>query len=313
MNRARRRHAATALCASPLVTLVFALACGDDKGVSTTQLTTIAESTKPPSEPDATPTSAGPDATDTGDTSSSTASTTPPPTSSDSTGPVDPSTSSTAPTSDSDDSSSFITTATSPTNPGGAANGSQCGSDDECQSGHCFIANLVGAFCSECAEDQDCVDAGAGISCSPDPDLGYAACAPGELGNFCMSEAACMPALFCTPPIDGGGLTPNTCGECVDAGDCGGGQLCSPVIPGDGSFGQTECVAPGSLPNDAPCPLDAQDGDAACSSGHCGDVSVMGVFLVPVCGECEADGDCPNGFTCTPGGFNGAFVGAVCE
>lgn len=47
--------------------------------------------------------------------------------------------------------------------------------------------------------------------------------------------------------------------------------------------------------------------------GHGDEVRVMSVVLVPACGEREADGDCPNGFTCTPGGFDGAFVGAVRE
>jgi hypothetical protein len=47
--------------------------------------------------------------------------------------------------------------------------------------------------------------------------------------------------------------------------------------------------------------------------GHGDEVSVMNACLVPVCGGRETDGDRPNGFTCAPGSFNGAFVGAVCE
>lgn len=215
-------------------------------------------------------------------------------------------------------SAGFITTATDSsgdTNTGPLPNGSQCASDDDCESMNCFstLGGMV-AFCADCNEDQDCVDAGTGISCTADLASMQAACAPGELGNNCETQAACMDGLFCEPVIDGlMGFLPNSCSACADSGDCDNGQLCSPVLDQMSFSGQKECVDPGSVPNDSLCPDDQAEGDAACMSGHCGEVDVMGFLKIPVCGECEADTDCAMGETCMPGAFGGTGVtGATC-
>jgi hypothetical protein len=228
------------------------------------------------------------------------------------------STGSTAPVPDTTDTTAgFITGPTSDTDPGSQPNGSSCSENAECESLNCYVSpvTMVGV-CGVCNEDKDCVDAGTGISCSEDPGDLMPFCAPGELGNQCMSEAACMPGLFCTPNIEGlEGFLANTCGECASSDDCPNGELCSPTLDNpNNAAGQKMCVPPGSLPQDALCPTTPADGDAACASMHCGDVDLMGFVPVPVCGECEVDSDCPMNETCFPGMFDGGgFFGATCE
>lgn len=215
-------------------------------------------------------------------------------------------------------SAGFITTATDSsgdTNTGPLPNGSQCASDDDCESMNCFstLGGMV-AFCADCNEDQDCVDAGTGIGCTPDLQSQSAVCTQGELGDGCQTDAACMGDLHCAPVIDSGGLLPTTfCGECAESSDCMNGQLCSPKFNAMSFDGNTACVDPGSVPNNDLCP-DGQDGDAACMSGHCETISVMGLLQVPVCGECSSDADCMNGETCTPGevGMTG-IAGSTCD
>jgi hypothetical protein len=283
--------------------LLFAAACrGDDPGDGTGGSTTSPLTTTGDEA-----TSTGPDVPTTEPVDPSTTTTTEPLTT------TDPSSSTT------DNTNGFITTQSTtddPTNTEPQPNGSPCGDDAECVSMHCYsppIAMGMGV-CSECESDQDCVDAGTGISCTADLASMQAACAPGELGNNCESQDACMDGLFCEPVIDGlMGFLPNSCSECATSGDCDMGQLCVPVLDQMSFSGQKECADPGSVPNDALCPEDADEGDAACMSGHCGDVDVMGFLQLPVCGECEADSDCAMGQTCTPGAFGGMGVtGATC-
>jgi hypothetical protein len=260
----------------------------------------------------------------TDDSASSTGGQIPTTTGDDTTGTVDPSTSSsTAP----DDTGTtdpcgqgFIgmCTTTDPSGGDPQPNGSPCESDAECESMHCFTSPLgMGqGVCSECSTDMDCMDAGTGLSCSADLVSMQAVCKPGDPGDQCMSEAACMDDLFCEPVIDGlEGFLPNTCSECASSADCMMGDICSPVLDTMTISGQKQCVAPGSVPNDGLCPEDDVEGDAACESGHCSTVDVMGFIQVPVCGECETDNDCMMGETCMPGVFDlnaMGFTGATC-
>lgn len=218
-----------------------------------------------------------------------------------------------------DTTNSFITTNTTtedPTNDGPLPNGSMCASDDDCESMNCYSVPIPGipAFCADCNEDQDCVDAGTGISCSIDLFAMNAACAPGVEGNNCEGDEACMDPLVCAPVIETGGLLPlDTCGECADSSMCMNGDLCTPVLMGLG--GSNQCVAPGSVMNGGLCPDDPVEGDMACMSGICANVSVMGFLNVPVCGECEDDSDCMMGQTCMPGAIDvmgGGLTGSTC-
>lgn len=237
------------------------------------------------------------------------------------TGTVDPDTTSPQTSDTTAGTNAFITTnetTMDPTNTGPQPNGSACMSDDECESMHCYmsIISMGMGVCSECETDQDCMDAGIGLSCTIDALAGSAQCAPGEQGNNCMSDEACMPPLVCGTVIDTGGLLPfDTCGECADNGDCDNGQLCSPVLDMGDLSGSNQCVEPGSVMDGSLCPADMNDGDAACTSGHCGEVDIMGFIVIPVCGECEDDGDCAMGETCTPGMIDinsGTLTGATC-
>lgn len=241
------------------------------------------------------------------------------------TGVVDPSTTSTStgPTPDTgNETCAFIGNCTEPMESTGSAgpqpNGSPCGSDDECVSMNCYTSpiSMGMGVCSECNEDKDCMDAGTGLSCSVDILSMQAACAPGEVGDQCMSQDACMDGLFCAPVVDTMGFLPtDTCGECADSSMCMNGDLCSPVLDGMGLSGSNQCVAPMSVPNGALCPADPNEGDMACMSGHCADVDVMGFLQVPVCGECETDMDCPMNGTCMPGALDlmsFSFTGSTC-
>jgi len=229
---------------------------------------------------------------------------------------VDPDT--TTPQTDTTDNTNAFITMNGTTDDTKLPNGEQCTSDDDCESMHCYTTPIAPGMgvCSECETDQDCVDAGTGISCSADLLSMQAACAPGEEGNQCMSQEACMDPLICAPVIDTGGLLPfDTCGECGESSDCDNGQLCSPVLDMGSFSGSNQCVDPGSVPNGSLCPEDMNDGDAACTSGHCGTIDVMGFIQIPVCGECEDDVDCAMGQTCTPGMLDlqgGGITGATC-
>lgn len=216
-----------------------------------------------------------------------------------------------------DNSAGFITTATttSDTNNDPLPNGAECTSDDECMSMNCF--SLLGgmlAFCADCNEDQDCVDAGTGTACTLDVMSQNATCTTGELGSTCMSDAACADGK-CGPVIEIPipGIIPDLCNECDDSMDCMGGNLCSPVFDLQMFSGQKSCVAPGSVMNDNLCP-EGPDGPMVCMSGHCNSATIMGIVEVFVCGECDEDGDCEPGETCMPAmasqtGFNGSICG----
>jgi hypothetical protein len=215
-------------------------------------------------------------------------------------------------------SAGFITTDTTQgtTGPGNPQpNGGNCVSDDDCESMNCYTSPLFpdGGICSECNEDSDCVRAGTGISCSLGPS--GATCAAGGYGNQCMSQDACQDGLICGPAVDIPipGVIPDTCGECSDSADCDMDMICTPELDIQAFSGAKKCVAPGSVENGALCPLGEDDADAACASGHCGEVSVMGFLTLGVCGECKTDADCMGG-TCTPGSLGqGGAMGSVCE
>lgn len=215
-----------------------------------------------------------------------------------------------------DVSAGFITTMTDgTTGPAGPLpNGSQCSSDDECVSMNCFstLGGMV-AFCADCNEDQDCVDAGTGTACSLDVANQNASCTSGEVGSTCMSDEACAGGhcdAVIEVPIPG--LLPDTCGDCGDSADCMNMQLCSPTFDFMMFSGNKACVDPGSVPNDQLCPK-GPDGDMVCMSGHCTSATIMGIVEVFICGECSEDGDCDMGETCMDAmaSMNG-ISGSVC-
>lgn len=131
----------------------------------------------------------------------------------------------------------------------------------------------------------------------------------GALGACCDASHPCTAPALCGPLLGAdAALLGETCNVCLTAADCAMGLLCAPVIDPDammmmGVSGKRDCVAPGSLADDAMCP-DDDTGDAACMSGHCGTVDVMGLLTLHLCGACEADADCDADQVCQPAAFD---------
>jgi hypothetical protein len=181
----------------------------------------------------------------------------------------------------------------------GLPNGEACREDAECNSGHCYVIELLGGVCGECKLDDDCEGGGCTMP-NPlaDPPMG-STCNDGALGDGCMSDAACAGGLVCAELYDVRGVfSTSTCSECETDDDCAGSSLCAPDLFLTDLTGAYRCVAPGSLALGDTCELDGS-GDAQCDSGHCAAANVQRLLLVGVCSECEDSGDC-GGAACEP-------------
>jgi Cys-rich repeat protein len=177
-------------------------------------------------------------------------------------------------------------------------NGSECNSNEECESGMCFHVSILGGLCGECLVDDDCPDGGCSIP-NPlsDPPQG-ATCNNGEQGGGCMSDDVCVDDLTCEVILDIPGIfTASTCSQCETDGDCGDGQLCSPAYDIPNLSGARVCVDPGTVANGEGCDHTGS-GDDACESGFCHEYDVMGFLTLGVCGECKVDADCEDGEVC---------------
>ncbi len=197
-------------------------------------------------------------------------------------------------------------------------NGQQCGGNDSCDSGFCYmIPVLGGGVCSECLEDGDCDK---GESCQIDVGLLYAVCGEAGLGVMCSGDDSCGD-LTCELLLDTGGVFDiTTCSECGPDNPCPTkGDTCSPVVNIElPPSGYLTCQAPASQPNGATCPWDnaTMSGDGTpCMSGICApaDVAGLGFITVGVCGECATDMDCPMNGTCMPGAAEqSGITGSTC-
>lgn len=195
---------------------------------------------------------------------------------------------------------------------GGIPWGGTCVSDDECASGQCYVIPFLGGYCGECNEDADCPDGGC---TAPNPfDSGGSLCNLGELGGGCESDEACQQGLECSTALDLLGLiTINTCGSCRFDSDCPPGQLCAPQVDLPTFSGVNSCIPPGAQGQDSYCNLEG-NGDAACASGICSILDIMGIAEIGACGQCVTDDDC-NGGTCSPGFMDldiGTLHGSTC-
>lgn len=270
-----------------------------------------------------------------GDSSSSDASSTEPPTPTggmtmDSTGPDTPTTtagSQSGSESGGDPTTTTATTGEACADPEGQPNDAVCKdtSNCGCASEKCFIVPFFNGFCGECLVDADCDGGGCSV---PNPiAMKGSTCNKGEPGAGCETSDVCSdPANgICGKLLDVPGIiTVSTCGQCASNADCVDPALanCTPTYDVENFSGQYVCVADASVPQDGGCNLepDAMDnpiGNKACMSGFCGTADVMGILFLGVCGECNSDDDCKamGKQTCTAAVVDlnaAALVGSVC-
>ncbi len=190
-----------------------------------------------------------------------------------------------------------------------------CFADEECASGHCFDLGLLNGICSECSADAHCAER-EGFGCSPpniaaQPGPAPAVCNDGSLGAGCETSEACAQGLTCelilTVPLI---YTFSNCSECAGHGDCLDSQLCSPTIEVTELSGYLSCVGPGSVEIGGTCDA-AGDGDQVCASGACAPATIDGLANIGLCSECDADADCPDGWTCADAYVNTFDVESV--
>jgi len=178
-------------------------------------------------------------------------------------------------------------------------NGSFCGVDEECKSGHCTGIPDVGGVCSDCTEDADC-EMG---TCVFDFATGYSICTDGSVGVDCMTDDGCADGLVCADVFDAGGFGPTRCSECSPDVPCPAGQVCTVITDNGLLEAYLGCIDAGTVPLGGTCPVTDGVGDGTiCTSGQCGVIDVFG-FQIGVCSECDADDDCMPGETCSPPGF----------
>ncbi len=199
--------------------------------------------------------------------------------------------------------------------PGAAALGALCADGCDCASGECF-AIALGAACSECITDAQCMAGGGPGTCSVDPDTDptYATCTQGELGVMCQpGSGGCAAGLVCAQLIDTMGFIPDYfCSECATSADCPAPEICSPSLEFTGSLagGSLQCVAAGSQPDGALCPvaLDGTGDGSVCVSGLCAvtDLGGLNIVDVGVCSPCAGAGDCDPGQACQPATVDGS-------
>jgi hypothetical protein len=190
-------------------------------------------------------------------------------------------------------------------------NGAQCGGNDDCDSGFCYVVPQAGGVCSECLSDADCE-----FTCTLSAAAGYAVCSDGSNGVMCESTEGCADGLVCAELIDTGGLfNASFCSDCETSTDCEAEQICTPFYDTMSIGGYLTCADPMSVADGQGCPLvDGMGDGSVCLNGHCGAADVFGVIEIGLCGECTTETDCAEGETCMPamagmGGVTGPTCG----
>jgi hypothetical protein len=191
-----------------------------------------------------------------------------------------------------------------------------------CASGKCFVIPILGGFCSECLDDDDCP----GGCTIPNPLAGIGAtCNLGGPAAGCGSDVTCLNSCAgqCGLVLGVPGIIDvSTCGQCKTDAECTNPRRpnCTPEYDVENFTGQLVCKADGSVPNGEGCSLTEDGmgeplGNAACQSGKCGQANVMGLLKFGICGECNSNADC-QGQSCTDPVVDlesGTLVPAMCQ
>ncbi len=244
------------------------------------------------------------------------------PTTDPTTDPTDPTATTTDPTTGATEGTTTDPTegseTTDPTGVDPLPDGSECMMDDQCESGHCYVAGALGGLCGECSSDADCDGGGCSLP-NPlaEPPTG-STCNMGMLGDGCETGEVCAKGLDCVEIINVPGiLTANTCSECTTTDDCTDGNVCNVAVDVANITGEKTCVVPGSVPDGEFCDIEG-DGEEACEN-HCGEADLKGLLTFGVCGECRnVDGEpegCMGNEVCVDPvvGLDGTITPAVCE
>ncbi len=194
----------------------------------------------------------------------------------------------------------------------GLPDGSQCASDAECASDHCYLAGVLGGVCGECSTDGDCE-----FGCNAPNPLATppegSTCSEGNLGENCENDDACV-GLECVEVINVPGIIEiSSCSECDIDADCMPDQNCNVDISVADFDGVWTCVPTGTVPLGETCDSSGS-GDAACMSGACANADIMGLIQIGVCSECDDNGDCNAGEDCLEPeiSLDGSVVPGMC-
>jgi hypothetical protein len=190
-------------------------------------------------------------------------------------------------------------------------------SNDECASGMCFLAGILGGICSECLTEDDCENGCSLPNPLSTPPIG-AMCNEGGLGDGCNTSASCVDAdHVCALIIDVPGiLSASTCSQCETTDDCTDGNVCNVVIRIEDIAGEKVCVEPNSVEDGEFCDLSQDDQNAPCIN-FCAAANIMGLVDFGVCGECsniDMDNEGCTGTTCQNPtvDLDGTVVASMC-
>ncbi len=167
----------------------------------------------------------------------------------------------------------------------GFAGTAECNSDEDCNDGvDCTIDTCPAGSCVYTPDDGNCPDDG--LFCNGT--------------EFCDAVAGCSHTGDPCPPSEVCIEDTDTCGECLEDGDCDDGVACTDDTCVGGS-----CVF---TANDANCPDDGlfcngrEFCDAVADCDHTGDPCAPAQVCdedTDTCEDCLADGDCDDGVACT--------------
>jgi hypothetical protein len=176
-------------------------------------------------------------------------------------------------------------------------NGTWCGRDSQCSSGHCFVFGECYGICGQCSTGSNCASG----RCDP-PNPGKTPVAPSACtsiavpGSGCETSSDCGGTLTCENVISGAlGSTLRTCSACSTDVNCASGSRCFTRLNWSANRAYKTCVASSSLSNGEMC-----SSGGSCISGRCATFSLPDGTSVGVCSECVAPSQCASGICAAP-------------